>query len=148
MMKTINHVAISTPDMDRSLHFYRDLMGMQFVSEGPFEGTLYDKILGLESARGRAAMLRMGEAQLELFEFSNPSPTPSDPKRPVCDHGITHICFDVTNIDEEYQRLEEAGVIFHCPPQDAGFAKATYGRDPDGNVFELLELVNKVTRSE
>jgi len=29
---------------------------------------------------------------------------------------------------------------FHCPPQDVGDLRATYGRDPDGNVVELLEV--------
>ncbi len=142
MIKAINHLAISTPDMDRSISFYRDLMGMQLVSEGPFEGRLYDNILDLKQAKGRATMLRLGEAQLELFEFSNPRPKPSTLDRPVCDHGITHLCFEVEDIDAEYERLSAAGVCFHCPPQDAGFARATYGRDPDGNVFELLELLD------
>jgi len=146
MISGMNHVAISTGDFERSLGFYRDLMGMELVGEGPFAGELYDNILGLKNATGRAAMLRLGNAQLELFEFTNPIPKESDPSRPVCDHGITHICFDVTNIEEEYERLKAAGVLFHCPPQDAGFAKATYGRDPDGNVFELLEVASPKTQ--
>jgi catechol 2,3-dioxygenase-like lactoylglutathione lyase family enzyme len=59
----------------------------------------------------------------------------------VCDPGITHLCFDVTDLDQEYERLSEAGMTFHCPPQDA-FAgvRTTYGRDPDGNVVELQEV--------
>ena len=141
MIKTINHVAISTPDIARILHFYQNLIGMELVGEGPFGGALYDKILGLENATGRVAMLRLGDTQLELFEFSCPTPKPSKTTRPVCDHGITHLCFEVDDIDAEYDRLSTAGISFHCPPQDAGFAKASYGRDPDGNVFELLELV-------
>ena len=141
MISGINHIAISTGDFERSLGFYRDLIGMEPLGDGPFEGTLYDNIMGLNKARGRAAMLRLGNSQLELFEFAYPSPKASDPGRPVCDHGITHICFDVTDIHAEYERLKAAGVPFHCPPQDARFAKATYGRDPDGNVFELFEIV-------
>lgn len=140
MISGINHIAISTGDMQKCLRFYCDLMGMEMVSQGPFEGTLYDNIMGLEKATGSAAMLRLGNAQLELFEFANPSPKESDPARPVCDHGITHLCFDVMDIYQEYERLKAAEVPFHCPPQDAGFAIATYGRDPDGNVFELLQI--------
>jgi catechol 2,3-dioxygenase-like lactoylglutathione lyase family enzyme len=60
--------------------------------------------------------------------------------RPVCDHGITHICLDVVDIDTEYERLRAAGMTFHCPPQGVGALRATYGRDPDGNVVELLEV--------
>ena len=80
--------------------------------------------------------------QFELFECQQPSPKHGDPKRPVSDHGITHFCIEVSDIDSEYQRLSAAGVPFHCPPLNFGTAKATYGRDPDGNVFELLEMIS------
>ena len=63
-----------------------------------------------------------------------------DPNRPVCDQGITHICLQVTDIDAEYARLSAAGMRFHCAPQTApGLCRATYGRDPDGNIVELIE---------
>jgi hypothetical protein len=31
-------------------------------------------------------------------------------------------------------------MVFHCPPQTMGNVSATYGRDPDGNIVELLEV--------
>ena len=37
--------------------------------------------------------------------------------------------------------LVSKGVNFHCPPQDFGSVKATYGRDIDGNVFEIQEII-------
>ena len=43
-------------------------------------------------------------------------------------------------IDGEYQRLRDAGMRFHSPPLDAGPTRCCYGRDPDGNVVELLEF--------
>ena len=65
------------------------------------------------------------------------------PRRPVSDHGITHICLDVTDLDGEYDRLAAAGMTFHCPPQRIGDdVKTTYGRDPDGNVIELQEILS------
>ena len=68
------------------------------------------------------------------------SPTPRQANRAVNEHGITHICLQVRDIHSEYERLQAAGMSFHCPPQaqDTGFV--TYGRDPDGNVVELLEF--------
>jgi predicted enzyme related to lactoylglutathione lyase len=50
------------------------------------------------------------------------------------------LCLEVTDIDAEYTRLCAAGMLFHCPPQRVGDSlRVTYGRDPDGNVIELLE---------
>lgn len=86
-------------------------------------------------------LLRGAGMELELFEFESPRPQRGDPNRPVFDHGITHFCVQVADIDEEYARLKAAGVVFHCPPlRFSASAAATYGRHPDGNVFELLEL--------
>lgn len=140
MIKTINHVGISVADLDRSIRFYRDVFGMELVRQREFSGSLYESIMGLGRPQGRLAILQAGTARLELFEFSHPSPKSADSDRPVSDHGISHFCVEVGNVDQEYVRLKEAGVPFTCAPMDfSGIVKATYGRDPDGNVFELLE---------
>jgi len=142
MIIGMNHVGVSVANLDRSTRFYRDLLDMEVVVEAfPFGGELYEKILALEGAKGKVSLLKKGTLQLELFEFSHPSPRPKDPNYPVSDHGLSHFCIEVTDINGVYERLETAGVSFHCPPLDFfGKAKATYGRDLDGNVFELLQL--------
>jgi catechol 2,3-dioxygenase-like lactoylglutathione lyase family enzyme len=141
MIKGFNHVGFSVRDLNRSIHFYRNLLGMEVVVKESFSGDQYSRILALERAEGTVAFLRSANIQLELFEFFNPSPKPVDPDRPVCDHGLTHFCIEVADIEFEYQRLKSAGVLFHCSPLlFFGNVKATYGRDPDGNVFEMIEL--------
>ena len=141
MITGIHHTAISTGDFERALAFYRDLLGFEMVSElnWPAGVELADTITGLEGSAARSVMLRASNTSIELFEFSSPTPRPGDPKRPVCDHGITHIGLEVDDIDAEYERLKAAGMTFHCPPQDLGASRVTYGRDPDGNVLELWQ---------
>lgn len=142
MIKGMKHVGISVVNLERSIEFYRNLLGMEILVQEPFQGTLYESILGLDRARGRVALLKAADMQIELFEFSAPAPVCGATNRPVCDHGISHFCIEVSGIEAEYDRLRAAGVVFHCPPLDfCGIAKATYGRDPDGNVFELLEMI-------
>jgi catechol 2,3-dioxygenase-like lactoylglutathione lyase family enzyme len=141
MIRGLNHVGISVANLDRSVGFYRDLLGMEVVFHGEFAGEQYETILALEGARGRVALLKSGNLQIELFEFSHPVPKRGDPRRPACDHGLTHFCIEVADIEGEYERLKAVGVPFHCPPLDFfGAEKATYGRDPDGNLFELLQM--------
>jgi catechol 2,3-dioxygenase-like lactoylglutathione lyase family enzyme len=141
MIKGMNHFGISVVNLARSIRFYRDLLDMQLVvDETPFGGELYEKIMALEGAKGKVSLLKKGNLQLELFEFAYPLPRPKDPNYPVSDHGLSHFCIEVADIDGMYERLRTAGVAFHCPPLNFfGRAKATYGRDPDGNVFELHE---------
>jgi len=145
MIRGVHHTAISTGDLGRALTFYRDLLGFEVAMEFEWpQGTEpADSITGLKDSAARAVMLKAGNMMVEIFEYSSPSPKEGNPGRPVCDHGVTHICVDVVDIDSEYDRLRSAGMTFHCPPQDLGFAKATYGRDPDGNVVELQEVLDK-----
>jgi catechol 2,3-dioxygenase-like lactoylglutathione lyase family enzyme len=146
MIRGIHHTAISTGDLQRALAFYRDLLGFETVFEfaWPTGSELLDRITGLEGSSAQAAMLRAGNTFIELFQYASPPPRPGVPRRPVCNHGITHICLDVTDVDAEYERLRAAGMSFHCPPQDlGGQSKVTYGRDPDGNVIELQEILQK-----
>ena len=141
MIKGMGHVGLSVANLNRSIAFYRDVFGRDVVEQGTFAGEQYETILGLKGASGKVASLQAGSMEIELFEFSQPSPKPAQPDRPVCDLGITHFCIEVTDIEARYERLKNAGVSFHCPPLEFfGRAVATYGRDPDGNVFELLQM--------
>jgi catechol 2,3-dioxygenase-like lactoylglutathione lyase family enzyme len=142
MIRGIHHTAISTGNLERSVGFYRDLLGFEVIySSGWKPGAeTADRITGLKGSAAEMVMLRAGNACIELFQYSHPVPRPGDPNRPACDHGITHLCLDVTDIDTEYERLKAAGMPFHCPPQGQGGVRATYGRDPDGNIVELLEI--------
>jgi catechol 2,3-dioxygenase-like lactoylglutathione lyase family enzyme len=144
MIKGINHVVISVANLARSIYFYRDLLGMEVVVQKEFEGAQYEAILALKGVRGKLAVLRLGSLEIELLEFERPHAELGDPKRPVCDQGISHFCIEVIGIQGEYERLKAAGVSFHCPPLIIGTEKATYGRDPDGNVFEMVELNSRV----
>ena len=100
-----------------------------------------DAIYGLRGSAVRMVMLRSENAFLELFEFAHPVGKPGDPLRPVCDAGLTHICIAVDDIAADYARLVAAGMAFNCPPQTAiGLCTATYGRDPDGNLVELMQI--------
>lgn len=142
MTATFGHVGISVVNLERSLAFYRDLLGMKVVEEVTFNGERYEAILALKGARGRIAILKSGSLTIELFEFAEPAPKPANAPRPVSDHGITHVAVEVDDIQELYDRLSSAGVTFHCPPiHFPACATATYARDPDGNVVEILQLV-------
>lgn len=146
MIRGVHHVAVSTPDADRMLHYYRDLLGFEVVFDTSWEpGTeLADRITDLDGSAARQLMVRAGNFYLEIFEYSSPPPRARDGRRPVNDHGITHFALDVLDIDAEYERLTAAGMDFHSPPVDVpgGGVRMCYSRDPDGNVVELQEVLS------
>ncbi len=147
MIRGIHHVALSTGDLDRLVDFYTTLFGFERVVEGGWRGRPeIDAIVGLHGSEARQVMLRSGNAYLEIFEYATPTGRrPQAHERTAADHGYTHFCLDVTDIDAEYERLVAAGMAFHCAPPKLGNGaiRATYGRDPDGNIVELQEVVDE-----
>ena len=142
MIKGFHHAAISTPDLERCISFYTETIGGAVAWEfGWDEGTPEaDAVTGLQNSACRAAMLKIGATFLEVFEFASPAQEGRTAERPVNLHGITHICLEVTDIEGEYQRLKAAGMAFHTAPMAQDGSAMVYGRDPDGNVVELIEF--------
>ena len=141
MIKGVDHVGISVERLDRAIAFYRDKFGMELLTEFDFGGEQFSSVMGLDKATGRMAVMRTGTLQLELFEFATPTPAAKDPNTPVANRGITHFGVQVADIEATYAKLVAEGVRFHCPVTTfPSGMKAAYGRDMDGNVFELLEM--------
>lgn len=146
MILGANHIAISVPDLDRALSFYRDLLGFKPALEFGWEKNtslqaVAEQILAVKDTAARVVMLQTGNLLIEIFEFSAGNPKPQDPNRPVVDHGLTHLCLAVKGLDQEYQRLSAAGMKFHSEPiQIVPGVRTVYGRDPFGNVIELEEV--------
>lgn len=142
MILGVHHASITSADVDRLAAFYCDHLGFEVAmrTEWGAGNTGADAIYGLSDTAVKMVMMRGTNCFLELFQFESPAGKPCDPQRPVNDQGYTHICIAVADIEAEYVRLSEAGMKFNCPPQTArGLCRATYGRDPDGNIVELME---------
>ncbi|MDA9623392.1 VOC family protein [Rhodobiaceae bacterium] len=139
----LHHAAISTPNIERLMSWYNENFGFEEVArtEWPKGSKQIDGVVGLKNSSAKQGFLKCGNIMIEFFEYLSPEPKVMDKNRPVNNHGHTHVCIDVTNIEDEYERLLKNGVKFHSPPQDFGEVKATYGRDIDGNVFEIQEII-------
>jgi catechol 2,3-dioxygenase-like lactoylglutathione lyase family enzyme len=144
MIRGVHHVAISTPNLERIVAFYRDVVGAEVVYEGGWVrgSPVIDRIVGLADSEAKQAMLKLGNAYLEFFEYVSPPGAPKKPGYGANDHGYTHFCLDVQDIDAEYERLTRGGMTFNCPPPNfpGSPVRATYGRDPDGNIVEIQEI--------
>ena len=144
MIRGIHHVAINTPDLDRLLAFYRDVVGFEVVEGTRFDwadSPEIDTIVGIKGSASKVVMLRAANAYIEMFEYQYPKARHADRLNPS-DHGYTHICLDVVDVQAEYERLSKNGMTFHAPPTavEGGRIRTVYGRDPDGNIIELQEL--------
>ncbi len=141
MIGPLHHVGISTPDIDRAIEFYTTLFGFEVINLGGWGAgnTVRDRQLHATDSVARSAMMRREGMRLELREYAHPAGRPKSVDQPSVDHGINHFCFAVDDVHGEYARLVEAGVVFDCEPLEVSpGVTLTYGRDPDGNIIELL----------
>jgi catechol 2,3-dioxygenase-like lactoylglutathione lyase family enzyme len=141
MIRGIHHVAVHVHDLDRMAAFYKSAFGFEPANaEFAWSGTAdIDRLIGVPGSAARTVMLRAGNCFFELFEFSAPAPRSARPLAPY-DKGYTHFCVEVTNISQEFARLSSLGMVFaHRAPIDAGDLTAIYGRDPEGNIIEIMQ---------
>jgi catechol 2,3-dioxygenase-like lactoylglutathione lyase family enzyme len=144
MIVGINHIAISTRDIDRLTRFY-ETIGFERVWTGGWDqDDLIDSVIGLQGSVAKEVILRAGNIYMEIFEYVSPRSSRGDEPMHPNDRGYTHFCFEVTDIDFEYERLTKLGMTFNREPPNmrGGQLRAIYGRDPDGNIIELLEILS------
>ena len=139
MILGMHHAAIAVPDMEAALAFYGGTLEFEVVDEVRLPGGIAPlaKAFGIEDAGCQVRMLRKGNSFLELFQFDDS--LPAEPGRPVNRIGITHIALASDDVEGDFARLERAGVAFHAPLFGGAPSRFAYGRDPFGNVIELLE---------
>lgn len=138
----LHHVGITVRDLDASLTWYADVLGVtpEVVAEG--SGEELGRAVGVPAARLRFAMLRLGGAVVELLCYDNDREDTFS--RTNADVGSAHVCIDVPDLQQAYDDLSAKGVRFFSPPfritdgplEGCGFA---YFSDPDGVTLELFE---------
>ena len=138
------HAGITVSDLDRSLGFYRDLLGLELLWRRVYAEPDIRAIVGVPEATSfDIAMLRVpgSELDVELLEYRG-CETPSG-ACPPSHHGTGHFCLFTDDIEALHADLAIRGVRFRSPGpvEMTGGAnrggKSLYALDPDGYVIEL-----------
>lgn len=138
----LDHVSVTTSDLDRSIVFYRDVVGLPVAGSGELEGAELETLLRRPGARARWAELALGGGRvLELLQYLAPHEDAID-QRPWR-AGSTHIGLQVESLDAVLARLAHVGVevsevVTLSEPGWEG-VRCVYSSDPDGVTIELLE---------
>jgi len=140
-MGRIRHFGIVVSDIEKSLYFYRDLLGLKIERDMIEEGEFIDTILGMKNIRVRTVKMAIGDGSLlELLWYESYRRKAREDKD-FFRIGVSHVAFTVEDVDSEYERLKKSGISFNCPPQISPDrkAKVTFCYDPDGVPVELVE---------
>jgi lactoylglutathione lyase len=144
------HFSFHVYDIDASVAFYRDVLGLELVHQQEQSNEYTSRLVGYPGASLRVAQLSYRDAPsgtlsshlLELVEYVSPRGEERSPER--FNVGTGHLAFRVSDIQAEYERLVQAGVQFVSPPNhitagvNAG-GGTCYFVDPDGITLELVQ---------
>ena len=140
-----DHIAVTVSDLERSLHFYRDLLGLKQDGEHLLEGETISRMAGKERVRMKVVRLICPETpdiRIDLQQYLEPQGKLSDSK--LGDIANSHFCVVVDDIEKAYAELKAKGVKFVSSPvnfdlEDAGKIGCVFFLDPDEYVLELTE---------
>jgi len=128
--KGFSHLAIRVTDLDRSVAFYSRVLGFDVFDDlrddprlprvfGTIAGTAVELVKTASSKRAGAA---------------------DGADRPP---GLAAFAFSVEDMDTTFAALKAQGLVTGETAQEMGRAKLVWVRDPDGTMFELIELPRK-----
>ena len=144
-MKNIRHTGIVVTDMERSLRFYRDLLGLEPVIDFTEESEYMDTLCALKEVRLRMVKLVAEDGgMIELLQYlSHPQQRPEG--NTLCEIGPTHVAFSVDDVEKLYADWSAKGIQCNCPPQTSpdGKARLFFCQDPDGTFLEIVEVMEK-----
>ena len=122
------HTMVRISDVDASLHFYCDLLGLELIKT-------------IENKKGRFTIYFLSTPSDRAHYEETRSPALElthnwDPEEYETGRSFGHLAYRVDEIYELCQRLMDAGVTINRPPRDGNMA---FVRSPDGISIELLQ---------
>ena len=137
------HTGITVSNLERSIRFYRDVLGFEVSPPVQVGGPFFEKVTGVPGCVIDVAFARGAGHVVELLCYRAPADRKTSTLR-ACDPGFWHLCFKVRDIERVVQAIRTAGYEAVSEIQTAEDPPVTglrvvYARDPDGVVLELIE---------
>ena len=139
-----DHTGITVTNLERSLAFWRDVLGFELSHRAHQKGELAEKITGVPGAEIQLAVLKTPTGhKIELLEYLAPADRQHVVPRP-CDVGSVHIALTVDDLDAVLSAIATFGWKAAGEPQtlqsgpNAG-KRVIYVRDADGTTIEFMQ---------
>ena len=142
IVKGCRHTGIICQNINESLEFYRDFLGLSVLQDFWDDSDYINKITGIENANVHMIKLKADDGTIiELLDYVS-HPTRLIPQE-IYNTGAMHIAFQVYDIDHAYKELKSKGVRFLSEPvlSSEGIAKVCFCFDPNMTRIELVEML-------
>ena len=145
MMLATRHTGIVVHDMEKCLHFWRDVMELKITADFWEEGEFIDTLQHLKGVKLHMIKLSCPDgSMIELLKDEAHQTLPPE-SNTLCDMGTRHIAFTVSDVNESWKKLKNAGCEVLSKPliSPDGKAKVFFTRDPEGNFLEIVQPLTK-----
>jgi catechol 2,3-dioxygenase len=146
----ISHIAICTRDIEKSLAFYRDILGMKVLFDGPTDPTEGGRTQNYERVRRsrRRVSLSFGAGQKPTLTITSHAGEEIAGQPLKLDQmGITHFSFTVPDTEALLQELQAKGVPLagsrEAFTNAQGHVRSFYVHDPDGILVQFDSGLNE-----
>ena len=139
--RSFSHVGITVSDFNKAVKFYWEVFACPLVGVVDTPPERVRSFFGFDAAQPKCKIgwIRIpGNAVLEIFAFEPRQPAVEIPWNRV---GLTHISFDVRNLQKWYDYLQSRGVECITRPERSPRGHSFFfAKDFDGNLIELMDL--------
>jgi catechol 2,3-dioxygenase-like lactoylglutathione lyase family enzyme len=139
-----NHTSFTVSDLDRSVAFFRDVLGFEVTSKAPRNPDVVSRVTGIPGTRMMIAYVRGAGHSLELIQYLGPEEGRGRVRALPCDVGFAHVAYDVDDIEaaiaasaEHEVRLVGEVAVIDQGPNTGG--KVAYLQDRDGVTIEYIQ---------
>jgi glyoxylase I family protein len=140
-----DHTGITVSNLDRSLAFWRDVLGFEPSHTAHQTGEMASEITGVAGAEIKLAVVKVpGGHKIELLEYLAPLERKRHADLQPCDVGSVHVALIVDDLEAILSAINASGWKAAGKPQtlqsgpNAG-KRVVYVRDPDGTTIEFMQ---------
>ena len=143
MILGLRHIGIVVEDMDKCLHFWRDIMGFTVQVDFWEEGEFIDTVQHLKGVKVHMIKLTAPDGSMVELLKNESHPTSPPDRNALCDRGIRHIAFSVGDVEDSWRVLHKNGCQVLSKPviSPDGKAKLFFARDPEGSLLEIVQML-------
>ncbi|GEB34795.1 MULTISPECIES: VOC family protein [Brevibacillus] len=125
----ISLASVFVDDQEKAQKFYTEILGFVTKMDIPMGGAKWLTVVSPEEPDG-----------VQLLLEPNGNPAASTYQKAIFEQNIPATAFEVSDVNKEYERLTQLGVVFKTPPTEAGNVILAVLNDTCGNLIQIYQM--------